>query len=109
MHVAKHGVAHVQGHQSPGDTADRVEIDRVHHRLAVNDGRQALDDFVGHVLELVRADDLADGAGRAQDERDDDDGKIVAAIVHELAHDFAEVVGLFGGAPTAHWSSWHLC
>lgn len=46
--------------------------------------------------------------GRAQDERDDDDGKIVAAIVHELAHDFAEIMGLFDGTPAAHWSSWHL-
>ena len=108
LHVAEHGVAHVQGHQSPGDVAHRAEIYRVHHRSAVNDGGQTFDDLVGHVLELVRADDLADGAGRAQDERDDDDGKIVAAIVHELAHDFAEIMGLFDGTPAAHWSSWHL-
>ena len=107
LHIAEHGVSRVQGHQRPGDVAHRAEIDRAHHRSAVDDGGQTFDDLVGHVLELVRADDLADGADRAQDECDDDDGKIVAAVVHEFAHDFAEIMGLFDGAPAAHWSSWH--
>ena len=106
LHVAEHRVADVQCDEQPGDAADGVEIDRVHHRLAVHDGRQSLDDLVGHVLELVRSDDLAYRADRAQHERNDDDGQVVAAVVDELAHHVAEIGRLFDRAAAAHWSSW---
>ena len=111
LHVRAQRVRHIQRHERPADARDGSHVDGPQHRLAVDHRGQTLGDLVGHVTQIIRADNLADRAHHAQHERDDDRRDIPAAEPHQVLECAAQIIRFFSGRTTtrAVWphSSWH--
>ena len=109
LQVAQQRVPNIQRDKQPCDVRDGIHIDRVHDRPAMHHGRQPLRDLVGHVFELVRSDNLADRAGRTQNQGENHHRNVVTAEFRQFAHHTAEILRLFhGSARASHWSSCHV-